>query len=352
MKLNLKFFKKNISIIPEADRKSDEPVNSELKVRIISFSAKKIVDEILTGDEIKSIEKNKLDVNWIKITGLQNKEVINNIGEKFNLHDLVLEDAVNIKHPPKFEESVDNMFIIMKILDQKEDYIDISLGSLILGKDFVITFFEKDFPFLENFVKRLNIHDVRAQNTAADFLAHSIIDEVIKHYFETIFAVSQKVGYLEDQVLSLDKSIKLEDINELRKKFNLFRRYLLPLREAFDSLVKSRTKLIKKDTHKYYVDLQDHLIQIIGIIDSFREQLTNIFELYNSNLNNSLNEILKILTLISSIFIPLTFIAGIYGMNFDNIPELHYAYGYFLVLSAFLIIGLFMIMFFKHKKWF
>ncbi len=308
--------------------------------------------------EVEKIEKcfpfkDKPTVTWINIDGLHNTELIEKLGKHFDLHPLVLEDILNTGQRPKIEDFEKYIFIVLKMIyyDEKENETKIEQVSLILGRNFVISFQEKVGDVFDPIRERIRKAKGRIRKAESDYLMYSLLDAIIDSYFSILEKFGDKIESLEETVVAGPKPESLQTIHGLKSEMIFLRKSVWPLREVINRLEKAESSLIKESTGLYLRDIYDHTIQIIDTIETFRDMLSGMHDTYLSSISNRMNEIMKVLTIFASIFIPLTFIAGIYGMNFQYMPELSWRWGYFGVWGIFLAAGLSMIIYFKKKKW-
>ncbi len=293
-------------------------------------------------------------ITWININGLSDTQAIVELGNHFDLHPLIQEDIVTTSQRPKIDEYEDYLFIVFKMLHyNEEEHLTNEHISLVMGKDYVLTFQEAEGDVFDDLRERLEQGRGRIRSSGADYLMFAILDGAVDNYFAVIEFLGNKVEILEDKLFdsSSDDNIT-EEIQELKKEILRIRRAVLPLREVINRLEKIESPLIEERTNKYIRDLYDHIIQINESVEIYREMIWGLMDMYMTTLSNKMNEVMKVLTIMASIFIPLTFMAGIYGMNFDNMPELHLEYGYFYLLALMLLVILAMVWFFKRKKWF
>ncbi|MBD3252385.1 magnesium/cobalt transporter CorA [Candidatus Pacearchaeota archaeon] len=313
------------------------------KSNVQEFEAKKVEDVFKYRD--------KKSVTWINIIGIHNTEVIRKIGDYFNLHPLLLEDVVNTNQRPKLEEFDNNIFQVMKMIyyDEEKNQIKTEQMSIVLGEGFVISFQEKEGDVFEPIRNRIRSKRVRLLNQ--DYLNYALVDLVVDNYFLVLENLGEQIGKIEENLMLDSNSKTLNIIYGLKRELILVRKFVLPLREVINSLQRTDSKLIKKETKTYIKDVYDHEIQVLDIIDTYRDMLSGLQDLYLSITSNKMNEVMKVLTIIATIFIPLTFIAGIYGMNFEYMPELGYKWAYFIVWGIMILVALIMIIYFKRKKW-
>lgn len=316
---------------------------------------------------IKKIEKSEpylqnKSKTWIQVRGLHDIEKLRTVWDYFNLHPLVQEDIVSTSQRPKVEHYSDHIFVVLRMISHKRSEEGImnlhsEQISIVLGQNYVLSFQESDEPIFDPILKRLELTTTRLRKLGPDYLAYALIDTVVDHYFHALDEISESIELVEELVLESPKSDYLHKIHALRRDLIYFRKSVWSLRDGINSLIRDDLPLISDEVKIYLRDVYDHIVQVIDSLETSREMVFGLFDMYMSGLSNKMNEVMKVLTIIATIFIPLTFIAGIYGMNFDpevspfNMPELGWYYGYpfsLLIMSA-LSIG--MILFFRRKGW-
>jgi magnesium transporter len=292
-------------------------------------------------------------VTWLNIDGLHDVKVVDYIGNKLGIHPLLLEDILNTTHRPKWEDYEDYIFIVLKLIDFKSDLNEVRTDqvSLLLGNQTVLTFQEMERTTFEPIILRLQNSSGRIRKMGADYLLYALMDLIIDSYFITLEKIAEKIEALEEEILSHPKTTTLKKIHKIKREMIYLRKTIWPVREVISKFQRSDSKLIDPPTLVFLDDLYDHIIQIIETIDTFRDMLNGMHDTYLSIISNRLNEVMKVLTIISTIFIPLTFIVGVYGMNFKYMPELEWRNGYFLIWGIMLVIFIVMLIFFKRKKW-
>jgi len=314
-------------------------------------------ETFFTEKEISQIadfrsEKDKQGIKWLNIDGLQDIKLFEDIGEFFGLHPLVLEDILNTDQRPKMEDYGEYIYLVLRNFHGQENGDLLSdQVSIILGKDFILSFQERESDLFDSIKDKMNKNKGRIRKEGTDYLAHAIIDNIVDNYFIVLENLEEKIEYLEDDLVKKATPSTLDTIHILKRELILLRKSLWPLREAVSSLGRSDSPLINKSTVVYFKDIYDHTIAIIDTVETFRDMLSGMLDIYLSTISNRLNEVMKVLTIIATIFMPLTFIAGVYGMNFKYMPELEFRWGYFGVLGIMLVIALLMLMYFKKKKW-
>lgn len=293
------------------------------------------------------------NITWINLNGLNHEKEIESLGENYNLHPLVLEDIVNISQRPKIDEYEDYIFVVLKMLYYDDNAQIVSEQvSFVLGSDYVLTFQESEGDVFDSVRDRIRQGKGRVRNMGADYLLYILVDAVVDHYFHILEILGDKIEDFETAIFGgkvTDDASK--EIQNLKREILRVRRAIFPLREVISRIEKNDNTLIHSKTITYYRDIYDHLIQVTENIDIYREMVWSLMDMYMTTISNKMNEVMKVLTIMASIFIPLTFIAGIYGMNFEYIPELQYRNGYFVVWGIMIAIFLGMLFYFKKKKW-
>lgn len=292
-------------------------------------------------------------VTWIEICGIGNADTINDIGTLFELHPLVLEDIMNTEQRTKIDFYGEYIFIVMKVLSYNEEKKIVSEQiSLILGKDYLISFQEKELNLFKPLKERLKSKDCYLKSISADYIAYSLIDAIVDSYFTILEQIGEDISIVESEVVSDPGPMSLNKIHNLKRETLFLRKSVWPLRDVIYSLEKEETALVRKPTILYLRDVYDHTIRIIEHIEIIRDMLTSLLDVYLSSVSIKMNNIMKVLTIIATIFMPLTFMAGVYGMNFKYMPELEHPLGYPIVIIAMGVVGGSMILYFKLKKWF
>lgn len=294
-------------------------------------------------------------VTWINIDCLHRVDILEKLGECYGFHPLVLEDILSDQRP-KVEDYDDYIFIVLKMLsyrkDNGEESIDSDQLSLILGPNYVVSFNEKEADIFKPLRDRLRTGKGRIRKLGADHLAYSMMDTAVDHYFEILEKLGERFEDLEDQIVISPEPTSLSTIYNLKRDMLFLRKSVWPLREAISSLQRLDSPLVSESTKIYLRDLYDHTIQVIENVETFRDMSASLLDTYLSSLSNRLNEVMKVLTVISTIFIPLTFIVGLYGMNFKYMPELDSPMGYPSVIALMIVVAVVMLAYFKKRKWF
>lgn len=297
-------------------------------------------------------------ISWININGLNNLSDIEQLGAHYNIHPLTLEDIVNTLHRPKIDEFENYLFVVFKMIYFSNNEDDSALiyehMSMVVGQNYVLTFQESDGDVFGDLRDRISNAKGRIRSQGSDYLMFAILDAIVDNYLTVIEAFGDKIEDLETRIFESDSdtSDAPGHIQDLKREILKLRRSIFPFREVINRLEKIDYEIIDPKTHSYLRDLYDHIVQVSESTDLCREMVWNLMDMHMSIISNRMNEVMKVLTIIATIFIPLTFIAGLYGMNFDNMPELKYEYGYFILLGVMIVIFIFMLLYFKRRKWF
>lgn len=358
MKKILKNSRKKAGQLPGSLIYMGDRTGNGIKINVAEYDRDSFSEKILGSPEEIKLEGDKNF--WINVDGIHKPDVIGAIGEKFSIHPLTMEDILNTSHRPKAEDNGSYMFVVMKMLscEAKTDLLKAEQISLIIGNNYVISFQEDAVDEFETVRDNLRQNKGKIRELGPDYLAYRLLDVVLDNYFSVLEKVGESIEAIEDELVENSTKQTLEKIYKLKGDMILIRRAVWPLREVISSLDKAETDLIAKTTRPYLRDLYDHIVQLIDTNENYREMTSGLMDIYLSSVSNRLNEIMKVLTIISTFFIPLNFIAGLYGMNFNtavskfNMPELNFYLGYPMVLSLMLLIALGLFVYFKRKKWF
>ena len=346
-------YKKHVGQVPGAMVYTGEKTSQKLFIDSFDYNSEFVKEqEHFDIDEILKF-KTTDTITWININGLNYVDEIQRIGEFYNLHNLILEDIVNTSQRPKIDEYDDYIFVVLKMLyyDADENIVAEQI-SFVLGDNYVLTFQEAEGDVFDSVRDRLRFAKGRIRGLGSDHLLYALIDAVVDHYFIVNETMGNKVEDLEDLLFTgIVKDNLNKQVLELKKELLKVRRVIFPLRDIINRIEKSEHKLIKQRTLQFYRDIYDHIIQLSDTIDIYREMVFSLMDMYMTSISNKMNEVMKVLTIMATIFIPLTFIAGIYGMNFDHMPELHYQYSYYILWGVMIVIFLGMLYYFKRKKW-
>jgi len=309
--------------------------------------------------EIKAVDecfpfKDKPTVTWINVEGIPQVEILERLGDCFGLHHLVLEDISTPDQRPKMEDHGDYIYTVLKMLyyNDKSNEVVTEQISLILSPNLVISFQEgKEGDVFGPIRERLRSGKGRIRKMGADYLAYALIDSIVDYYFIILEKLGEKIEFLEEELVTNPTPETVQTIHHLKREMIFLRKSVWPLREVINGLERGESSLIQESTRIYLRDVYDHTIQVIDAVETFRDMLSGMLDIYLSSISNRMNEIMKVLTIIATIFIPLTFIAGVYGMNFRYMPELERPWAYPLVLFFMLAVGLLMVFYFRKKRW-
>lgn len=336
------------SLVASADRKTDK-----IHVTVFDYNAEKLVEHQNASLEKCLLALQSSAVTWINICGIDDIQTIELVGRRFGLHPLLLEDIMSSGQRSKLDDYKDTLYIVVKMLTYNEEkqQVEDEQVSLVLGKNYLISFLESKNNIFAPIYDRLRPQNSRIRQKGADYLCYTLIDCLVDNYFLILEKVDGKLERLEEELIQQPTPKTLQKIQRTKREITLLRKSIWPMREVISNFRRIETPLIQDSTKLYIHDVYDHTIQAIDAIESFRDIAGGMLDIYLSNISQRMNEIMKVLTVITTIFVPLTFIASIYGMNFDNIPELHHPYGYYGVLSVMGTVTLGMLYYFKRKDW-
>jgi len=329
--------------------------NQAIKIKLMEFDQNQFVEKDIQKIEDVFYCKDNSSTSWINIDGIHNLETMEKIQNHFNIHPLTMEDILNITQRPKMDEYENYIFIVLRMFfyDQSLRFAKTEQVSLIIGKTYLITFLEDEGDVFDPVRERIRKAGTKTRNNGNDFLAYSLIDSIVDSYFNILETIGEDIEELEDRIIFHPEKEDLQIVHTMRRNMILLRKSVWPLREVITAMQRNEHENIKQPTQIYLRDLYDHTIQIIETIESYRDMLVGMLDVYLSSVSNKMNEVMKVLTVMSTLFIPLTFLAGVYGMNFQFFPELEmkwmYPWGFWLIT---LLVVLVMIIYFKKKKWF
>jgi magnesium transporter len=326
----------------------------ENQITVIDYNKSTVEKRTIETIEELLPYQNTDTITWVIIEGLKDVSIIDAIGQHFGIHGLVLEDILNTHQRPKFEEFDDYLYIVIKAISLENGELDIQYEqiSLLLLNNFVFTFKEKPDDIFAPILNRLNNGKSHIRDLGADFLAYVIMDTVVDEYFALQDTFDELIETIEDKLLTTPSAQTLTTIQKIKRELIFLRRTVSPLRELLAAIQRSDSPLIQERTKRYFGDIYDHAIRIIESMESYRDLIAGMLEIYLSSVSNKMNETMKVLTVFASIFIPLTFIAGVYGMNFEYMPELKWKWGYPALWAVFIGVSVFLLKFFKKKNWF
>lgn len=293
-------------------------------------------------------------VTWVNVNSINDVVLLEQLGQIFNIHPLVQEDIAHTGQRPKFEDYDSYLYLVIRMIDYQGEppTLQPEQMSLIVGKGYLITFQETPGDIFDLIRDRLRQNRGRARRMGADYLAYCLIDAIVDHYFVVLENLGERIELTEERVLDSDYPNIIEEVHHFRTEMIYLRKSIWPVRELIVGLSRSESPLICEEMHVFLRDLHDHTVQVIETIETYREVMSGLFDMHLSLQGNRMNEVMKVLTMISTIFIPLTFVAGVYGMNFKYMPELEKPWGYPLAMAIMLSSGLAMLTYFRHKRWF
>lgn len=330
-----------------------ERKSETVKISIIDYNDEQIKEKLLEKADDCFPFKDTQTVTWINIDSIHDVDIIEKLGKHFGIHPLVLEDIANTEQRPKMENFDDYIFVIAKMIYQTEmdERVVSEQVSFILCKNTVITFQEREGDVFEIIRERLRNNKGRIRRMGADYLVYALIDTIVDGYFTIMEGIGEKVESVEEELIKKPAPDTLQNIHHMKREMITLRKSVWPLREVINTMQRDESPLIAESTNIYLRDVYDHTIQVIDTIESLRDMVSGMLDIYLSSISNKMNEVMKVLTIIATIFIPLTFIAGIYGMNFQFMPELVWRWGYPIVLGIMLIVAIAMLIFFRRKRW-
>ncbi len=330
-----------------------EKLRDEARIRLMDYDEKQLKEREIGSMEEAFPFKDLPANTWINVDGLHDIELIEKVGRHFQIHPLTLEDILNTGQRPKWENFENYFYIVLKLLHfrESENLIISEQVSLIVGENFLISFQESEGDVFDPVRDRIRKGRGQIRKEGCDYLAYALIDSVVDHYFLILEKLSERIEILETALLENSKPETLHEIHDLKRETIDLRKQIWPLREVINRFAREETNLIRETTHVYLRDVYDHTIQIIDTIESFRDIFSGMIDLYLSTISNKMNEVMKLLTIIATIFIPITFVAGIYGMNFKVMPELEWKWGYPAVWAVMVGIVFVLIVFFRRKRW-
>ncbi|MDO9529389.1 MAG: magnesium/cobalt transporter CorA [Syntrophales bacterium] len=330
-----------------------EKKTEKVKITVIDYDRTSFMER-----EVKTVEecfpfKETPTVTWINIDGLHEVKNVEKLGKHFNLHPLVQEDILHTGQRPKMEDFDEYVLIILKMLyyDNEEDTVRSEQISVILGSNFVISFQEVPGDVFNSLRERIRNGKGRVRRMGADYLAYALLDSIVDHYFILLEKFGEMIETLEKELAQDAQQETLQAIHNLKQEIIFLRKSVWPLREVISGLERAESSLIRDEISIYLRDLYDHTIQVIDSVETYRDILSGMLDLYLSSVSNKMNEVMKVLTIFASIFIPLTFMAGVYGMNFKFMPELEWRWGYPFLLIAMTSVAAVLLVYFKRKKW-
>jgi len=327
--------------------------SEQAKITILDYDEAGVREQALESlDQCVSL-RGVPGVTWVSVVGLHDIELLERLGECFRLHPLVLEDIANTDQRPKLEDYDGYLFIVAKALDgnARDAQVDAEQVCLVLGPNFVISFEELESDLFGSVRERIRAGRGHIRNAGADYLAYSLLDALVDRYFVTLEVLGEKIENFEEELVTNPTVGTLRIVHRLKSEMIVLRKSVWPLREVIAGLSRAESSLINQATVIYLRDVYDHTIEVIDTMETYREMVSGMLDIYLSSISNRMNEIMKVLTIIATIFIPLTFITGIFGMNFARMPGLRWEWGYFATLGAMFLVGVGMLLYFRKRKW-
>jgi len=328
------------------------------------FPSHQVILELISynGDHHEKFDQNTVDellpklkkerVNWINLDGLSNTSIIEKLQAHYSFHSLVIEDILNDQRP-KSEEYEDYLYFTLKMLYSIEgSKIEYEQISFVLGTDYLISFQEKAGDLFDPFRERIRLDQGKVRKKKSDYLLYRLIDIIVDHYYIILDNIGDQIEEIEESIHSNSTENAFKKIQSIKKELIFLRKAVYPLREALSKLVKGESSFIQEENLRYFSDVYDHAVHLIDSLDTYKDLTSSLLDIHINTMNTKMNEVMKLLTIITTIFIPLSFIAGIYGMNFDVMPELRWQYGYPAVLISMGVVCIGMLLYFKRRKWF
>jgi magnesium transporter len=331
-----------------------EPSDEASRITLLDYDEERMTERVLEAAAETFPYRDSASVSWINLDGLHDVESVEAIAGHFGLHPLAVEDIVHTGQRSKAEEYENSLFIVLRMLsyDEGANGVEDEQVSLVLGPDFVLSFQQRNGDVFDGVRERIRSNKGRIRRARADYLAYSLIDAVVDQYFVVLERLGEQVEALGEEISERATPKKLEEIRRLKREFLLLRKSIWPLREVMSGIQRGESPLFDEHTLIYLRDVYDHTIQVIDTVETYRDMMAGLLDVYMTSVSNRMNEVMKVLTIIATIFMPLAFVAGLYGMNFTNMPELSWRFGYFGALGVMGAIALGMLSYFKRKGWF
>ncbi len=328
------------------------PSENQVILELIQYDEREYAMQAdLPVDELLALFKSGL-INWVNVDGLHDRSIVLKLGKHFNLHSLLIEDILS-DHQPKAEEFDEYIFFTMKMLyGIKNKKIEYEQISFVLGKDYLLSFQEKEGDLFGSLRERIKQSSGRVRARKADYLLYRLIDIIVDNYYNVLDEVGHQIEHVEEDIYRHPSNLEFQKIQAIKKELIYLRKALYPLRDAVNKLTKDESGFIDPSNIRYFSDVYDHVVHLIDSLDTYKDLTTSLMDIHINTMNTRLNEVMKVLAVISTIFMPLTFIVGVEGMNFEHMPELHTLWGYPAVLLLMAVIVFGMIGYFKYKKWF
>ena len=338
----------NPTVIPERKEAA------EVKIFLYEYDKDTCINKSLKNVEESFPHLHSPATTWINMDGIKKSE-IEKIGNHFGIHQLILEDILSINQRPKTDEINGLLFCVLNMLyfNEKDSSVETEQISIVLGRNFVISFQEDESRDVFNVLRdKIKLNNSKVRQNNADFLFYNMIDLIVDHYYLVMEKLGDRIEQLEEDIIRQANQRTLAKINILRKEMIVLKRSIAPVRELVNGILRSESELIEERTEKYFKDVYDHIVQANDLAENYRDMMINLQDLYMSNVNLKLNEVMKVMAIVTCLLAPATVIGGIFGMNFDRIPLLHNQWGFFISVGIMLIIPIWMIMIFKKRGWF
>ena len=351
VRIKNKFFRKEIGSAPGTLTHIGEKKLEDIIIEIHDYS-----NTHLDITKIDSIEQCKPYVNtanptWIQVKGLHDIEFLKQLWDEFDFHPLIQEDILNTTQRPKIEDYGEQIFMVLKMLYIEDNVLQQEQVSIVFTEKFIFSFQESERKIFLPIKERLAIENTRMRKGGPDYMSYALMDNIIDYYFAVLEDLNEEIENIEEDLWSGEDSNALSSIHRIRRQLLQFRKSIWPLRDSINSLIRDESPLVKDETKLFLRDVSDHTIQIADSLDNNREMVSSLHDMHQTNISNKMNEVMKVLTIIATIFIPLTFIAGIYGMNFEHMPELSWQYSYPIAWFVMILVTIGMVTYFKKKNW-
>jgi len=328
----------------------------EKKLDIVITEIHDYSNEHLDVKKIQSISECSPYVNtenptWVQVKGLHDVEYLKQLWDEFDFHPLIQEDILNTTQRPKIEDYGNQIFMVLKMLHFEEGELFQEQVSVVFTDKFIFSFQESERKIFLPIKERLAVENTRMRKGGPDYMAYALMDIIIDYYFGVLEEINEQIESIEEELWSGEDVDALSSIHKTRRQLIQFRKNIWPLRDSINSLIRDESQLVKDETKIFLRDVSDHTMQIVDNLDNNREMVSSLHDMHQTNISNRMNEVMKVLTIIATIFIPLTFIAGIYGMNFEHMPELSWQYSYPVAWAVMIVATIGMIFYFKKKNW-
>lgn len=343
--------KEHIGLSPYALVFRGQKKTEKILLRAMNFDLEGVKElEVKAFEELLALKKSKR-LTWLNIDGLDDEQLMENLAREFKIESNILSDVMNPSVRPKVEELENGIFVSIKMLQYTDETLSAENLCLIIANNTLISFQEQPGSVFEPIRERIRKHKNKIRTSGSDYLAFALLDVVVDNYIYIIGLLAEKVEDLEDEMTNDPRKELLDRINSLKRELNFLRKYIKPAKEMIINLAKLESEFIHDENHMHFRELLDNINEASELSDSYREILYDQLNIYHSSMSTKLNDIMRILTVFSVIFIPLTFIVGVYGTNFENVPELHWPHGYFIMWGVMVLTTLAMLWLFRRKKW-